>query len=41
VGSTILTLILIPLMYYASKLKGMPPEACPTPEEIKRDLQAD
>ncbi len=41
IGSTMLTLVLIPLMYYASKLKGMPPEACPTPEEIKRDLQAD
>ena len=41
IGSTTLTLVLIPLMYYASKTKGMPPEACPTPEEIKRDLLAD
>ncbi len=41
IGSTMLTLVLIPLMYYASKLKGIPPEACPTPDEIKRDLQAD
>ncbi len=40
-GSTTLTLVLIPLMYYASKVKGMPPEACPTPEEIRRDLMAD
>ncbi len=40
-GSTMLTLVLIPLMYYASKLKGMPPEASPTPEEIRRDLQVD
>jgi len=39
-GSTALTLVLIPLMYYASKVKGMPPESCPTPEEIKRDLMA-
>ncbi len=41
IGSTTLTLVLIPLMYYASKRKGLPPEACPTPEEIKRDLMAD
>ncbi len=41
IGSTTLTLVLIPLMYYASKTKGIPPEACPTPEEIKRDLMAD
>ena len=41
VGSTTLTLVLIPLMYYASKTKGLPPEACPTPETIKRDLMAD
>lgn len=41
IGSTTLTLVLIPLMYYASKLKGMPPELCPTPETIKRDLMAD
>jgi len=40
VGSTVLTLILIPLMYYASKLKGLPPESCPTPEEIERDLRS-
>ena len=40
-GSTALTLVLIPLMYYASKVKGLPPESCPTPEEIKRDLMAD
>ncbi|RUM29961.1 MAG: AcrB/AcrD/AcrF family protein [Aquifex sp.] len=41
IGSTTLTLILIPLMYYASKVKRLPPEYCPTPEEIKRDLMAD
>ncbi len=41
IGSTTLTLILIPLMYYASKTKGIPPEECPTPEQIKRDLLAD
>ncbi len=41
IGSTTLTLILIPLMYYASKLKGLPPSECPTPEEIRRDLKAD
>ncbi len=41
IGSTTLTLVLIPLMYYASKTKGLPPEACPTPEQIKRDLMAD
>lgn len=40
-GSTTLTLVLIPLMYYASKTKGLPPESCPTPETIKRDLMAD
>ncbi len=40
-GATVLTLILIPLMYYASKVKDLPPESCPTPEEIKRDLMAD
>jgi len=39
-GSTLLTLVLIPLMYFASRLKTLPPEACPTPEEIKRDLMA-
>ena len=41
IGSTTLTLVLIPVMYYASKVKRMPPEACPTPEMIKRDLMAD
>ncbi|GAB6066201.1 efflux RND transporter permease subunit [Aquifex pyrophilus] len=41
IGSTTLTLVLIPVMYYASKIKRMPPEACPTPEMIKRDLMAD
>ncbi len=41
IGSTTLTLVLIPVMYYASKVKRMPPEACPTPEQIKRDLMAD
>ncbi len=40
IGSTTLTLVLIPLMYYASKVKGLPPDSCPTPEEIKRDLMA-
>lgn len=38
IGSTTLTLILIPLMYYASKRKTLPPEACPSPEEIRRDI---
>ncbi len=38
IGSTTLTLVLIPLMYFASKRRTMPPEACPSPEEIRRDL---
>ncbi len=37
-GSTTLTLVLIPLMYYASKRKTLPEDACPSPEEIRRDL---
>ncbi|NPB05987.1 MAG: efflux RND transporter permease subunit [Aquificae bacterium] len=41
IGSTVLTLVLIPVLYYASKVKRMPPEACPSPEQIKRDLLAD
>ncbi|NPA41636.1 MAG: efflux RND transporter permease subunit [Aquificae bacterium] len=41
IGSTTLTLVLIPLMYYASKTKGLPPSECPTPEQIRRDLLAD
>ena len=37
-SSTALTLILIPVMYFASKKKTLPPEMCPSPEEIRRDL---
>ncbi len=40
IGSTTLTLVLIPLMYYASKTKGRPPEDTPSPEAIKRDILA-
>ena len=40
-ASTTLTLVLIPVMYYASKTKRMAPEFCPTPEQIKKDLMAD
>lgn len=36
IGSTTLTLVLIPLMYYASKVKRI--ERLPTPEEIERDI---
>ncbi len=41
VGSTILTLVLIPLMYYSSKVKRLEPSECPTPEAIKKDLMSD
>jgi multidrug efflux pump subunit AcrB len=43
-GSTVLTLILIPVMYYYSKLKRLkkhPEFVVPSPEEVKRDLMAD
>ena len=36
IGSTILTLVLIPVMYYASKVKRL--EKLPTPEEVERDI---
>ncbi|MFN3814479.1 MAG: efflux RND transporter permease subunit, partial [Aquificaceae bacterium] len=36
VGSTILTLILIPIMYYASKIKRL--ALLPSPEEVQRDI---
>jgi multidrug efflux pump subunit AcrB len=44
IGSTTLTLILIPVMYYYSKLKTLkkqPGFVVPSPEEVKRDLMAD
>lgn len=41
IGSTTLTLVLIPLMYYGSRLKGKLPSECPTPEEISRDLRSE
>jgi multidrug efflux pump subunit AcrB len=43
-GSTTLTLVLIPVMYYYSKLKQLkkqPGYVVPSPEEVKRDLMAD
>ncbi|MCX8076450.1 MAG: efflux RND transporter permease subunit [Aquificaceae bacterium] len=36
IGSTTLTLVLIPVMYYASRIKGM--EKLPTAEEVQRDI---
>ncbi len=36
IGSTTLTLVLIPVMYYASKVKKM--EKLPTAEEVQRDI---
>ncbi|MFN3471212.1 MAG: efflux RND transporter permease subunit, partial [Aquificaceae bacterium] len=36
IGSTTLTLVLIPVMYYASKVKKV--ERLPTPEEVKKDI---
>jgi len=44
IGSTTLTLILIPVMYYYSKLKRLkkhPDFVVPSPEEVKKDLMAD
>jgi multidrug efflux pump subunit AcrB len=44
IGSTTLTLILIPVMYYYSRLKQLkkqPNYVVPSPEEVKRDLMAD
>ena len=41
IGSTILTLILIPLMYYSSRVKRLEPSECPTPEAIRKDLMSD
>ncbi len=44
IGSTTLTLVLIPVMYYYSKLKRLkkqPGYVVPSPEEVKRDLMAD
>ena len=44
IGSTTLTLVLIPVMYYYSKLKRLkkqPGYVVPSPEEVKRDLLAD
>jgi len=40
IASTALSLVLIPVMYYGSKVKGIPPEACPLPEEISKDLRS-
>jgi multidrug efflux pump subunit AcrB len=40
IASTALSLVLIPVMYYGSKVKGLPPEACPLPEEISKDLRS-
>ncbi len=40
IASTALSLVLIPVMYYGSKIKGIPPESCPLPEEISRDLRS-
>ncbi|RME07669.1 MAG: efflux RND transporter permease subunit, partial [Aquificota bacterium] len=36
IGSTTLTLVLIPVMYYASRVKRM--ETLPTPEEVQKDI---
>lgn len=36
IGSTILTLVLIPVMYYASKIKRL--ALLPSPEEVQRDI---
>jgi len=36
IGSTTLTLVLIPVMYYASRVKKM--ETLPTAEEVQRDI---
>ncbi len=44
IGSTTLTLVLIPVMYYYSKLKRLkkqPGYVVPSPEEVKKDLLAD
>jgi multidrug efflux pump subunit AcrB len=45
IGSTTLTLVLIPVMYYYSRLKSLkkasPEFVEPSPEEVKRDLMAD
>ncbi len=44
IGSTTLTLVLIPVMYYYSKLKQLkkkPDFVVPSPEEVKKDLMAD
>ncbi|NPB05225.1 MAG: efflux RND transporter permease subunit [Aquificae bacterium] len=44
IGSTTLTLVLIPVMYYYSRLKVLkkkPEFVVPSPEEVKRDLMAD
>jgi multidrug efflux pump subunit AcrB len=44
IGSTTLTLILIPVMYYYSRLKILkkqPGYVVPSPEEVRRDLMAD
>jgi len=44
IGSTTLTLVLIPVMYYYSRLKvfkKQPGYVVPSPEEVKRDLMAD
>ncbi|MEN3028582.1 MAG: efflux RND transporter permease subunit [Aquificaceae bacterium] len=36
IGSTTLTLVLIPVMYYASRVKKI--QSLPTPEEVQRDI---
>jgi multidrug efflux pump subunit AcrB len=44
IGSTTLTLVLTPVMYYYSKLKQLkkkPDFVVPSPEEVKKDLMAD
>ena len=44
IGSTTLTLILIPVMYYYSRLKALkkqPGYVVPSPEEVRKDLMAD
>ncbi len=44
IGSTTLTLVLIPVMYYYSRLKvfkKQPGYVVPSPEEVRRDLMAD